>query len=407
MAYIIPSCYCLSTFTVNEMVEVQDAGHTLVLAPMYPSAPSSVHHGTVEALKPEAVLPAPLFDIQVVFLAFLIFVKRPLRVLSTLVGLHWAAGLNPYAHFNILAITPKALATAWRLGKMNVDRIHAPFATHTATCAGIAGNVMRIPFSFTAHAYDIYCTTLKLRNDTISWKIRHASQVFGVSEYAVRLLRKIMPGCTHVHRVYVGISLNLFTQQPLPAKFNLLRLLYVGNYFEKKGVDTLIDACRLLCDKNFKFNLQLFGDGPLKEVLAYQISELGLNDKVKLGGPISQEEVVRQITECHLFVMPCRKDSTGDMDGIPTVFMEAMAVGRPVISCPISGIPEIVRDGETGLLVPSNDSRALAEAIIRLGNDADLCTRLGLQARALVEKQHDIGANVSLMLSYIYPPQSF
>jgi glycosyltransferase involved in cell wall biosynthesis len=94
------------------------------------------------------------------------------------------------------------------------------------------------------------------------------------------------------------------------------------------------------------------------------------------------------------------------MDGIPTVFMEAMAIGRPVISCPIGGIPELVRDGETGLLVSSNDPRAVAEAIIRLGSDEALRIRLGQQARALVEKQHNIRTNVSLMLGYMNNPQS-
>ncbi len=91
---------------------------------------------------------------------------------------------------------------------------------------------------------------------------------------------------------------------------------------------------------------------------------------------------------CHAVVMPCRQDHTGDMDGIPTVFMEAMATGRPVISCPISGIPELVRDGETGLLVPSDDPQALAGAIERLARDESLRVQLGRQGRALVERQH-------------------
>ncbi|WNM58125.1 glycosyltransferase [Candidatus Nitrospira allomarina] len=404
MAYIIPSCSCLSTFTVNEMAEIQGKGHKLVLAPLYKSAGSIVHHGKVGTLKPEAVLPAPLIDMEVAFIAFLMFIRRPLRALVTLVGLHWAAGLNPYAHLSIFVITPKALATAWRLRSMKIDRIHAPFATHTATCAGIAGSVSGIPFSFTAHAYDLYCTTLKLRNDTLSWKIRHASDVFGVSDYGIRKLRQIVPKCTHIHLVRVGIFLNLFTPEPFPSKCKILQLLFIGNYFEKKGVDTLIDACKLLREKNFSFHLRIFGGGPLKEVLIEQIRQLDLKENISLSGPISQAEVARQLKECHFFVMPCRKDQTGDMDGIPTVFMEAMAVGRPVISCAISGIPEIVHNEETGLLVPSDDPSALALAIIRLGMDDTLRTRLGQQGRKLVAKQHNIKTNVSLMLDYMERP---
>jgi glycosyltransferase involved in cell wall biosynthesis len=92
---------------------------------------------------------------------------------------------------------------------------------------------------------------------------------------------------------------------------------------------------------------------------------------------------------CHAFVMPCRRDRSGDMDGIPTVFMEAMATGRPVISCAVSGVPELVRDGDTGILVPSDDAPALADAIARLAADDALRVRLGGAARALVERQHD------------------
>jgi glycosyltransferase involved in cell wall biosynthesis len=333
------------------------------------------------------------------------FLRRPFRVLKTLAGLHWAAGLNPYEHVSILVYTPKALATAWRLGRMQVDRIHAPFANFTATCAGIAGRICSIPFSFTAHAYDIYCTTLKLRNDTLSWKIRHARQVFGVSEHAIRLLRQMAPDCPHIHLVYVGISLNLFAQKPSPPQNSVLQLLCVANYVEKKGLDTLIDACRFLCNKHVQFHLRLYGVGPLQEALARQIADLGLAEQVILGGPIPQDEVVERMAESHLVVMPCRKAHTGNMDGIPTAFMEAMAIGRPVISCRIGGIPELVRDGETGILVPSNDPHAVASAIIQLGGDEALRIRLGQQARALVETQHDIRRNVALMLRYMNASQ--
>lgn len=406
MAYVIDSCSWVTTFTINEMVEIQGAGHKIVLAPLYSAGPSLIHYGRVETVYPEAVLPDPQFDLQVAVLAFLMFLRRPWRALKTLAALHWAAGLNPYAHISIFVWTPKALATAWRLEKMNVDRIHAPFATRSATCAGIAGGVCGIPFSFTAHAYDIYCTALQLRNDTLRWKIRQATQVFGISEDGVRLLRRMAPECTHIHLVHVGIPLNVFTQRPSPPQNGMLRLVCVASYVEKKGLDTLLDACRVLCEKDFGFHLRLYGSGPLREVLARQISKLGLIGKVTLGGPISQPEVLEQIAKSHLFVMPCRKDGTGNMDGIPTAFMEAMAVGRPVISCPIGGITELVRDGETGLLVPSNDPRALASAIIQIGRDEALRNRLGQQARALVEKQHDIRTNVTLMLRYMNNPQN-
>ncbi|MDT3777042.1 glycosyltransferase [Nitrospira sp. MA-1] len=405
LAYVIDSCSWVTTFTINEMVEIQRAGHQIILAPLYSGGPSPTHYGKAEHVKPEAVLPDSPFDLHVVGLALLMLLKRPWRVLKTLAALHWAAGLNPYAHISNAIWTPKALATAWRLEKMNVDRIHAPFATRSATCAGIAGRVSEIPFSFTAHAYDIYCTSLQLRNDTLRWKIRHATQVFGISEDGIRLLRRMAPDCPHIHLVHVGIPLTLFTQRPAPPHHGVLQLLCVASFVEKKGLDTLLDACKVLCEKNLKFYLRLFGNGPLKPMLEQQISDLGLLDKVSLGGPITQNEVLEQMTKSHLIVMPCRKDGTGNMDGIPTVFMEAMAVGRPVISCPIGGISELVRDGETGKLVPSNDPHALAAVIMQLGEDQTLRNRLVQQARALVEKHHDIRTTVTLMLRHMNQSQ--
>jgi colanic acid/amylovoran biosynthesis glycosyltransferase len=400
IAYIVSAYPLLTqTFVANEMIEMQEAGQDVLLAPLYSASRSSVHHKVHERLRPVTVLPNSLFDLKVMFLALCMFFKRPLKVLGTLTLLHWSAGLNLYAHASIMAVTPKALATAWRLRREKVDRIHAHFATHTTTCAAIAGIIGGIPFSFTAHAYDVYRTTLKHRNDTLDWKLRHAVQVFAVSKYLTKLLRqRVNTANGHIHTAYVGIPMNLFRSESPSLQNGTMRLLCVARFAETKGLDTLIDACALLRDQALSFHLRLFGDGPLRTVLAAQVTRLGLDDYVTIGGPIPQEEVARQLQICQLFVMPCRQDPDGDMDGIPTVFMEAMAMGRPVISCPISGIPELVRDGETGALVPPNDPQSVAMAILRLTRDETLRIHLGQQARALVERQHDQRMNTRRLL---------
>ena len=388
----------LPTFVVNEMNEIQKAGHDVVVVPLYSAPPSPVHHETFARLKPLAILPGSLCDAKVLGT----FLARHWSTLRTLIALHWSAGLNPYTHASLLAILPKALATSWRLRRLNVDHLHAHFATHTTTCAGIAGVVSGIPFSFTAHAYDIYCTTPKLRNDTLCWKLRHAHKVFAVSEYGANLLRQRLPIAhrDRVHTVYVGIPMHLFRPEPSPPRDGMLHLLCVARFDEKKGLDTLIDACALLRKQAIPFHLRLYGDGPLREALADQIARLELGEHITMSEPIAQEEVTRQMAACHLFVMPCRKDQrTGDMDGIPTVFAEAMACGRPVVSCPISGIPELVREGKTGLLIPPDNPSALAEAVARLAGDDTLRIRLGQQARALVERQHDQRLNARHLLA--------
>ena len=161
----------------------------------------------------------------------------------------------------------------------------------------------------------------------------------------------------------------------------------------------MIDACAQLRDRVVPFTLHVFGDGPLRAALSAQIERLHLQDLVHLGGPIPQEQVAAEMRASHAFVMPCREEPNGDMDGIPTVFMEAMATGRPVISSAVSGIPELVRDGETGLVVPPNDPSALADAIARLARDAALWARLSRAGRALVEQQHDQVRNARRLIA--------
>jgi glycosyltransferase involved in cell wall biosynthesis len=209
------------------------------------------------------------------------------------------------------------------------------------------------------------------------------------------LLRRKLPPerRDRVTTTYVGIPTQLFRVEPPPPDTQGLRLLCVARFVETKGLDTLVTACGLLRDRGLPFRLEVFGDGPLRPALEAQIASSKLGEYVVLPGHISQEEVAARMRACHVFVMPCRRDRVGDMDGIPTVFMEAMATGRPVVSCALSGIPELVRDEETGLVVPSDDPVALAGAIARLAADPEARLRLGRQGRALVERQHDQRTN--------------
>lgn len=405
IAYVIPTYPPAASqpFVVNEMVEVQDAGNTLVVLALYADDAESVRHGTFERLRPEHVLPPVMLDWRTACLALWVLVSRPWRVLRTLGAMHRAAGTNPYAHAKLLAVTPKALAAAWRFQRLGVDHVHAHFANQMADCAAIAGSVAGIPFSFTAHAYDIFSRVRALRNETLGWKLRHARRAFAISNFAAERLRAELPAAERerVCTGYVGIPMPLFRAEPMPPADGGLRLLSVARFQEKKGLDTLLDACTLLRDRGTRFHLTIFGDGPLRPELEAQRTRLGIEDVVTIGPSITQEEVARQMRASHLFVLPCRQDRTGDMDGIPTVFMEAMATGRPVVSCPVSGVPELVRDGETGMLVPSDDPAALADAIVRLAADEPLRVRLGHSARALVERQHDQRLNARRVLTLL------
>ena len=403
--YVIPAYPPLGSqpFVVNEMVEVARSGRPLVIMGLRPGSLEPVRHGTFAALRPDRVLPAPLLDAGTIGAALAAAIRWPARVARTLFGLHAAAGGNPWSHLRVLAITPKSLATAWRLRHAGIGHVHAHFASTTADSAAIVAVMLGVPYSFTAHAYDIYSTTPRVRNDTLGWKVRHAARVIAISDYGAARLRALLPPAeqARVRTVRVGIPLELFQVAPWPDDGGPLRLLSVARWQEKKGLDTLLDACAMLRERGVPFELRLYGDGPLRDALTAQWTRLGLQGSVELGGPIAQEEVARRMRECHVFVLPCRQDRTGDMDGIPTVFMEAMATGRPVVSCAISGIGELVRHEQTGLLAAPDDAAGIADALARLAADRELARRLGAAGRQVVEAQHDQRGSARAMLAVL------
>ncbi len=393
VAYVIPAYPPLASqpFVVNEMIEVQNAGNEVVVLPLYAGKSGRTPHGTFARLHPTEVLFPATISGALLLGALATFLRQPIVTLRTLAGALRHAWVSPIAVLRFASIVPRALAAAPALRRLGVDRIHAHFATLTADCAAVTSALSGIPFSFTAHAYDIYSQEPRVRNETLRWKLKHASQVFTVNCFARDMLRKQLPAEKHaaVRTAYVGIPVDLFDARPALDRGTCLQLLCVARLCEKKGLDTLVEACGVLRDRGLAFVLRIFGGGPLLEELAAQIVRLDLVESVLLRGSITQEDVAREMAACHAFVMPCRRDRMGDMDGIPTVFMEAMATGRPVVSCAVSGVPELVHDGETGLLVRTNDPVALADAIERLAADDQLRVRLGKGARALVEEQHD------------------
>jgi glycosyltransferase involved in cell wall biosynthesis len=311
IAYVIPAYPPLASqpFVVNEMIAVQDAGHEVIVLPLYAGDAGGVRHGTFAHFRPTAVLPPALCDPRTAALAVWALLRHPARALGVLAGLHRAAGTSLWSHVRLAAVTPKALAAALRLGRLGVEHVHAHFANQTADCAAIAAGVARLPFSFTAHAYDIYSMAPRQRNATLDWKLRHAARVFTVSDYARDLLRARLPEAARarVCTVYVGIPTALFRAEPPPPEGPPLRLLCVARFQEKKGLDTLLAACGLLRDRQVRFRLTLIGDGPERAALEAQRHALALDDAVEMPGRRSQEEVAAALKASHLFVMPCRR----------------------------------------------------------------------------------------------------
>lgn len=255
---------------------------------------------------------------------------------------------------------------AWlgpRLQELGVRHLHAHFAGLAARTAWWIERFFGIGFSFTAHANDIFAPKpfeISLKKLTGS-----ARAVVTVSDFGVRFLRKKFPEAAgKIHRVYNGIELERFTRADFAAPVPVI--LSIGRLMEKKGFADLIEACRILQEREVKFRCEIIGEGPLEPALREQIERAGLTSVVALAGPLPQAEVTRRLAGSTVFALPCVAEAGGGMDNLPTVLMEAMAASLPVISTELGGVPEMVLEGRTGFLVPERQPAALAEALHRI-----------------------------------------
>ena len=285
-----------------------------------------------------------------------------------------------------------ALALARHILNSGISHLHAHFATSPTTVARLAAHLAGITYSFTAHAKDIFHQDVDARE--LQNKITDAAGVVTVSDFNENYLTSkftIKNSC--LHRIYNGLDLERFAYQS-PARRRPL-ILAVGRLVEKKGFRYLIEACRKLRNGGASFECIIIGAGEEEEQLQGFISSLGVGDVVRLAGPKPQCEVMALLQEASVFAAPCVVGQDGNRDGLPTVLLEAMALGTPCVSTNVTGIPEAIKDNETGLLVSQNDSGALAVAIKRLLDAPAQRERLAAQARHLIEEHFDIHQNAA------------
>ncbi len=276
-------------------------------------------------------------------------------------------------------------------------RIHAHFADRAATVALVASRLLGTTYSLTAHANDIYLSPTLLET-----KIANSAVTVTCTEYNLRHLRDTLgrEAGRRVRRIYHGLDLERYTSIR-PATGSTPLVVSVGQLKEKKGLRHLVEAMAILRDRGFDTECSIVGEGPLRSDLEALIRELRIEDRVRLTGALPHPEVIDQYRNARMFVLPCVIAEDGDRDGIPNAILEAMAAGVPVISTPISGIPEAVKDEESGLLVETANSQRLADAIERLGGDDELWDVLSRTARAFVVREFELERNTDRFLEVI------
>jgi glycosyltransferase involved in cell wall biosynthesis len=272
-----------------------------------------------------------------------------------------------------------------------VRLLHAHYAHSTATVAWLASLITGLPFSFTAHAKDVYTESL---NPAGLLRRKLMAARFALTCTGAEHLRALAPGA-RIHLVYHGLNddLQRFASgagaPTTSARNGTLRMLGVGRLVEKKGFDTLVDACAALRLQGVPFEATIAGpDGPHGDTVRRLIEAHGLREQIRLTGPMSQEELFGEYVRADAFCLPCRIVGS-DRDGIPNVLVEAMACGTPAISTGISGIPELICDGADGMLVAPDDPAGLAAVLRRLHEDRELAATLGAAGRAKVLDQFD------------------
>lgn len=268
----------------------------------------------------------------------------------------------------------------------SIRHLHAHFCHTPASVALFASELTGIPFSFTAHAKDIYTS----EPDQLSRKIERARFVVTCTGYNAEYLKNLAPDCsTPIHTIYHGIDLDLFKFSPAPPPAPPYRILSVGRLVLKKGYDDLLRALKLLESDGIDFRFIHIGSGEMEGSIRQMVGELGLTDRVELLGTLPHNQVIEYYRNSHCFALACKVASNGDRDGIPNVLVEAMATGLPVVTTRVSAIPELVNDGQTGTLVQPNDSEGLMHAMEQvLTRHAELGPQLK-RARQEVEENFD------------------
>ncbi len=268
-----------------------------------------------------------------------------------------------------------------------IIHLHGHFAHSPTSVTMFAAHLSRLPFSFTAHAKDIYTS----HPDQLREKMAKASFVVTCTRHNLEYLEAIGAGSTpRIHCIYHGIDLSLFngSQQAIACR-PPYRLLTVARITEKKGLPTVYHALRILADQQVLFQHSLIGDGDDREQILALIKKLNLESSCRLLGTKPHSEVLEQFKRSDLFVLGCEIAESGDRDGIPNVLVESLAMGVPAVSTNVSALPELLIDGRTGVTVEPQNSAAFAEAILHLLTDSGLRERVIGEGRTFVHDHFD------------------
>lgn len=389
VAYVVRSWPRLSqTFILNEILALERAGVDISIFAMTRGDEQLVQPSVADVRAPVRYLN----DHNRGALAhFRVALHSPWRYVATLViALTRRELLGGYTKSRPTEAFHAAVLTTDELVRTRpaYSRIHAHFAHDPALIGVLAHRLTGLPFSFTAHARDLY----QIPDRALVGRAREASVIVTCCKSNVEHIANVVgPDGPPIELVYHGLDLDRFQASPRPTPKAAPLVVSVGRLVAKKGFDDLLTACRQIKESGLQFRCEIYGDGPSKRELESLRDELGLAGVVAFCGPRTQSELIDAYHRADLFALTPKVTEDGDRDGVPNVIVEAMATGVPVVSTEVGGIPEAVVDRRNGLLAAANDPTAIASCLAALLGDPSLRKVLG-EAAARDASRFDVQA---------------
>lgn len=397
-AYLAPEIPALSaTFVYEEILGLERLGHQIV--------PFSVRRPASLAKDQNSLLQRVIFLYEFgVFNNFLygvlhlpIWGRGSVKAFNWLVRDMLQCGIFKADAWKLAYQFLVAVRLAIFLKVMKCEHLHVHFAHVPAQIAMYASAMANIPFTVMAHANDIFERGILLRE-----KSERAVKLLTISEFNRNYLQNLGIAEERLGVVRCGVSFPLRTLNSPSAIKPVYRIGTLGRLVEKKGIDVLIRAIKILHEGPNKACLSIAGDGPLRQELVQLVQELQLEESVEFVGSVSHSEVILWLQGLDVFVLACKRDKNGDMDGIPVSLMEAMSQSISVVSTRLTGIPELVIHEETGLLAAPEDARDLAGQIGRLLQFPELRDRLVVRAVGHVEREFGKDVNLERLIAVFH-----
>ena len=374
------------SFISNEIRLLEDMGFTIHIFSMRKPREAFTHASIKQIRAKVTYLPSTLFTGLPLFLVpNLKTAWNHPREYSQALHLVW----RRFKRTKKIATLKHLLQAGYLVNAMkgqDVRHLHAHFAHSPTSVAMFASILSALPFSFTAHAKDIYTSDTR----QLTEKMDRASFVITCTRYNLAYLKNLASTGKPLHAVYHGIDLKLFAPPVRPVQPTVpYTLLTVARFVKKKGLPTILNALCLLRDRGISFRYVLIGDGEEKAALQKQITDMGLAAYVVMPGTLPHEKVLEHYSAADLFVLACRVAQNGDRDGVPNVLVESLAMGVPVVATHISALPELITHEISGLLVPPEDPDTLAAAMLRMLTDIPLRRQVIREGRKKVVEDFD------------------